>query len=142
MQNQMQAAAEAFEQQLKKDLQANHLPEMPELMTIRNHIKQALRHESMATLGCSLETYRDVVNGASDLYSVSFAVNSLQARTPQELNLNVSEYLLVQEDVATVATAWNDIVEPLKKALARKLQTQARISQGVPGNKLVSIGQA
>jgi hypothetical protein len=138
-QQDLQKAAQTFEEELKKELQEALYPDFPE--KVSNYVHSALRHESLATLGCGLQTFRDVLAGKTDLYTVSFLLNALQARTAIELgmNMNLEEYADFQEVVSDTAAKWNGYVQPMKEHLQKRIMAQQKLSQGVPAGKIVRV---
>jgi hypothetical protein len=137
---QLKETAAQFEEALKAALTTTVFPDYPEWAATT--AKQSLHFESQETLGCGLETFKALMRGDNDLYTASFALNSLQARTPKELGLSLKAYIELQEAVAELAAKWNGYVQPIKEKLAKKLAVQARISEGLPNGKMVKIGQA
>lgn len=135
--NDIQQAAQAFEEHLKTELQAAPFPDFPE--ELRGYIPDAMVHESLATLGCGLETYKDVVAGKTDLYTTSFIINALQARTPAEMRMSLERYHAFQDLVADTAAKWNGYVQPMKEKLGRRMQAQHTINQGVPAHKKIHL---
>ncbi len=129
----MNQQAQDFEKELKQELQKIELSTAlpPEW------IRQALTHESCSSLGCSLETLKNILSGSTNAYSLSFLVSALQSKTPLQMEMSVEEWIVLQERVSVVAFEWNEKVEPIKTKLMRKMQANQRIQRAVPPQKII-----
>lgn len=91
---------------------------------------------SCARMSCDLETFKSIAEsneeGNFNLYNVSFVLNGVSSSSAKDLQVNVSEYIQIQERIKELSDEWNSIVAPIRTKLMNKLQTQNALE--VPKN--------
>lgn len=123
-------AAEDFAKLLKQELQTLFISETVFPRNWQQVCLYAIRYESCISLNCDLETIRCIVRGQRDCYTVSFAVNMLQSKSPQQMGMDVEGWLSLQERVSEVAECWNNLVQPIKVKIGRSIAARERIKTG------------
>lgn len=142
----MQDFQAAYNAEIEKALKAQMFPVeiLPEFFN--NYLQATLVYESRVTLGCDIETFKNIhlisqtERGALSMFEMGFILNAMERRTPSEWLARI-DYLEAMGEVAHMTAKWNEIVTPIKNSIIKKLQTQAKISQGVPAGKQL-IGKA
>jgi hypothetical protein len=143
----MQDIQVAYNEEIEKALKARHLPYNDMPTSFLTWLPIMLHFESRVTLGCDFETFKRMheisrTGSASDLtlFEMGFILNAMERRTPDDfakMGSSYTTYLECMEVVSIMTTKWNEIVTPIKNAIVKKLQTQAKISQGVPAGKKI-----
>lgn len=130
---------QAFEIELRKELNKffpdNLIPENFHFCAGR-----ALQYQSLSSLHVGIEIYEKLllfINGyigEITFYEISFLINAIGSATPKQLLEDAIgiDYLTIQKDITALSLKWNELVQPIKDSVRRKVNAFA--IRGIPAN--------
>lgn len=96
---------------------------------------------SFARMNCDLKTFKSIAecnhDGNYNLYNVSFVLNGISSSSAKDMQVNVTEYIAIQEKVKALSDEWNSVVLPIRTRLMQKLQTQAALQMPKNGKNVI-----
>lgn len=132
-----------LDQEFRKALSAISFPNEIIPQGFRSWLKSALRHESGMSLNCDLETLEALHKKKEfNVFEISFAVNSIQAKSPHALDVDSTEYIDIMRRMEVIGKKWHELADPIKTSIVRRIQTQQSIKNGVPMGERIAIGKA
>lgn len=100
---------------------------------------KALSHCTLEKLGCEPNSYLNLVRFAAgdekqlSFFEVSFALNSLQYVTPDQLGQDLACYAETMAAHRAAETYWNQVVLPIRNEIAEALEKRASLAVKKPG---------
>lgn len=141
----MQPNQQAFQQEVQAEVTA-HLQEhlypahfIP--ASFHDQVVAALRFESPKSLDMDVPRFTSILTNPEHKYTLLdmyHLLNSIEVRTMDQLKMEPVHYCEMQETMVVLAKAWNNMVEPVQKAIQRRIATKLRITNG---GKAIPIGK-
>lgn len=130
---------QAFEIELRKELD-KFFPD--NLIPVNFHFygSRALQYQSLPSLKCGMETYEKIclfldgdINEIT-FFEISFLINAIGSASPSQLikpedNAGMPSYVSIQKGITKLSHEWNDIVEPIKETVRRRVN--AKVIRGI-----------
>ena len=121
------------QQELAKMLEETMFPVSEIPTDFSTWVHKALRHEKQSTLQCtwpilkSLLEQPPVGGDRFTLQQLGFACNSIEDKTPAEMEVTAEEYIVIMEAIQAMAATWQQINKDLGASVIEKYKTQENL---------------
>lgn len=127
-----------FDKELKAKLTATPFQfEKENQRHILDYAVAMLENVSIGLLDCDTETHTSVCAKASEkrtdwnLYEVAYLLNGFRSVTAKQLDLPLPVYTMVLFYADDSMKTWNDLVDPIKSEIGKKIQNRIMLQQNL-----------
>lgn len=98
-----------------------------------DHAHNALRFASIIGLGINPNDWQGLLSATGkkemSLYQFAILSNNLQARTPNDLSLNLLEYYLLMDEADTYVVKWQELSNGIRAEIEASLEEEMKMRQ-------------
>ncbi|MFV0141006.1 hypothetical protein [Empedobacter falsenii] len=132
------------QEEMKHALSLKEFPQEKIEDAFRIHYFEALKFVSPMQLGCDSKTFTELSTtpiSNINFFRISFAINALMNVNASQLDISLTEYAFVQEQIEKMSVYWNEVVKPIEEEVSIKYKNKLALQRNLgvkQANKMVN----